>query len=373
MERESICMEFGSHIRAFRKRMGEKQKRTFSQEQLCNYLKTHSGWKEIEKWATQKTISRIERGENVMLPETLVRKFQELCEIPEDIVEKYIALSEKKEIVQGSDPSLISISEDGHLLTHASHEEFYGYFGRYHCYFHSTNSDDPRLIEGVFYIENGNGASLNCVARLEIIENGAVIKNYRGQFLLNNHFRSSYCILIGDEKQEVCMLIGSHFNITKGKNLLNVALVLTTSAGSQKRPTMHRMLFCRKELSSKQKSDIHALLKLNTDKISISESRLNELEAEVKTKLGRLRRESSREKMRAILDCIEHIKENADREVYYKIDESIIYDSGMFSDDVKTRSLIVSALREYSGALFYNKVSNTVEEICKNLVGEHKE
>lgn len=169
------------------------------------------------------------------------------------------------------------------------------------------------------------------------------------------------------------MLIGSHFNITKGKNLLNVALVLTTSAGSQKRPTMHRMLFCRKELSSKQKSDIHALLKLNTDKISISESRLNELEAEVKTKLGRLRRESSREKMRAILDCIEHIKENADREVYYKIDESIIYDSGMFSDDVKTRSLIVSALREYSGALFYNKVSNTVEEICKNLVGEHKE
>ena len=101
--------------------------------------------------------------------------------------------------------------------------------------------------------------------------------------------------------------------------------------------------------------------------------KLNELEAEVKTKLGRLRRESSREKMRAILDCIDHIKENADREVYYKIDESIIYDSGMFSDDVKTRSLIVSALREYSGALFYNKVSNTVEEICKNLVGEHKE
>lgn len=365
---DSIRTEFGKYIRDFRTRQKEAQGHIFSQSQLCRCLTNHAKMRSVEKWATQKTISRLERGEPVILPEELVYILQDYCGIPKDVVGNYVELMKKTGSVQENNTASVTICEDGQLLANASHEEFLGYLGSYYCYFHSTNSEDPRLIEGEFSIEKDKSRSADCTAELNIIENGEVIKKYRGQFLINNHFRTSYCILIGDDKQEVCMLIGNHFNITKGMNQLTMALALTTSAGSQKRPTMHRILFCRKELTKAQKASIHALLKLNTDRITVSESKINQLEQVIKKKLNNMHRKKECEKLEAILECISYIRQHASREVYYTIDESIIYDSSLFSENAKVRSQIVSTLRECTNTDFYNKVSNTVEEICMSLI-----
>lgn len=367
-ERANIIAQFGKAIKHFREEPRGGEKKT-SQQQLCNMVNNrHRG---IDKWIRQENISRLERGTLVLLPAHVVKALADVCELPDEVVKPYLdIMANYTKSEMQLEESDVLISGRGQLLTNPSNEEFDSYLGKYHCYFHSTNSRDPKLVQGILVI-NGNKKSITkCVAELDIYEDGKVIKSYKGQFMLNMHYRMSYCVLIGNDKQEVCMLISNHFNITKGENLLNVALVLTTSAGSQKRPTMHRMLFTRKELSTTEKKQVQSILKLNTDSIIISEKGLDELKKKTEQDITRVKLEKSKLKYKKILECIEYIKKQSKPELYYRIDEAIIYDSDTFTEDLKLRSFIVSSLREYSSTEYYNKISDTVRDICLNIISK---
>lgn len=61
------------------------------------------------------------------------------------------------------------------------------------------------------------------------------------------------------------------------------------------------------------------------------------------------------------------------KESYYTIDESIIYDSSEITDNRTQRANIVSILRENSNSEYYNKISDTVEEICLNIIDNHND
>lgn len=322
----------------------------------------------------QESISKLERGDpKLQLTELVVRRIQDLLNLPKEIVDPLLM-----EIGSEASPKLaknayISIHEAGQLISKSSHIEFSSYFGDYYCMFNSTDSNNQKLIKGKLHIAGDDAGRGQCTAYMTLYDkDNAEIKWYSGPFFINLHYRTWHCILIGQEKQEICMLTSSHFNSTIEKNLLNVALVLTTSSGAQKRPTMHRMIISREPIRKADWSLIQAQLRLNSDSITISETALENLQKETEKDLQKARSKNTRVKLQAILTCIEKIKELGKEDEFYVIDESIIYDSDTIITDKHLRSFVVSKIRSCTKEKYYNKISQTVQDICVDIITKRK-
>lgn len=167
------------------------------------------------------------------------------------------------------------------------------------------------------------------------------------------------------------MLISSHINSNIKNNLLNVALVLTTAAGSNKRPTMHRMIISRKKFSSKQKAKIVSQLKLNSDMITISEENLKSIKQQTESKINQLKSGKSKSKYIALLKCVNLIMTDstiAQKQIYYSFPESFLYDNKQIFPDGKNKSFVISNIREKDNNRYYNKTSSTVQEICIDIM-----
>lgn len=164
-----------------------------------------------------------------------------------------------------------------------------------------------------------------------------------------------------------CMIAAQHFNSTLRSNQLNVALVITTSAGMQKRPTMHRMVISRNKICEKQRDLLLSQLKLNDDTIFISKEKLNLLESDIVKELNNSKDSTEKHYYNAMLKSIEEIRKMP-CESYYKIDEAIFYDSTIISNDKKIRAHVICKIREYTENRYYNKLSNTVHEICTKIM-----
>lgn len=344
---ELIRNKFGEAIRKYRK----DQDIIISQERLCEKINKFLR-KERLPTLYQELISRIELGNNkIVLPSKTVLIIAKVCNIPSECSKPYLELMNKLGDFKRRKKSQICIKEHNNLLVEPTHSEIQAYIGEYFCYFHSTNSSDPKINKGILFISQDYEESI-CSTRLLILRDDEPIKEYHGQLLLNLHYRKAYMILLGKDKQEICFLILNHFNSTVNSNQLNMALALTTSSGSQKRATMHRMLISRKQLNDKSIKLIEPQLKLNTDKIMISESKLKRLQQELMGKFSSKKEDLEQE---VALECLKYIKEQCHKELYYTIDESIIYDSSRITDNKIIRSYIVSLLREYTDVEYYNK------------------
>ena len=238
--------------------------------------------------------------------------------------------------------------------------------------FYSTDSANPKTVDAKLILSSKEAKGINiCYAQLFILDNGKQIKSYSGQFFVNTHFKTWYCILIGDENQEVSMLLSSHINATLKNNLLNIALVLTTAAGSNKRPTMHRMIISRKEFSTKKKTTIVSQLKLNSDMITISEENLELIKQQTESKISQLKREKSKSQYIDLLKCINLIMNDstiAQKQTYYSFPESFLYDNKQVFSDEKNKSFVISRIRDKDNNRYHNKTSNTVQEICVDIM-----
>lgn len=360
-----IRQRFGEEIRKYR----HEQPTIISQERLSIRINMKLNNGNLSR-LNQKSISRIELADSsVILPSKTVKAIAEECNIPSDVFQPYLDLMNVVEDIKGHKKPLVSIKEKEQLLANPSNTEFENYQGEYYCYFYSTDSAEPKLIKGRLFLNIDTEYSM-CRAELKVLRDDEPIKVYCGQFVLNLHYRKAYMVLIGKDKQELCFLIFNHFNSTINLNQLNMALALTSSSGSQKRPTMHRVLISRKQLNEKSEKLIIPELKLNTDKIIISESNLEKLQKEISKKFE-LEKENNNHYV-GVLNCIKYIKENCTKEAYYTIDESIIYDSSTITEDEIERSYIISILREKSNTEFYNKISDTIEEICLKIVNNQE-
>lgn len=361
---EKIARErFGKAIADARNQNG------WSQKQLAS--KISRGLPEGEKDFEQKKISNLERNaSNVRLTEAGIRAIQAVCRLSDDIVAPLL-----EEITntpaQAQTPSCpVHIQEKGQLSCKASDPDsaLGGYCGEYSCLFVSTDSTNPVLVEGKLRIDVDPKGSGQCLAHMAIYnDQKEEIKWYSGPFFLNQHYRTWHCILVGEKKQEICMLTASHFNATIRPNQYNMALSLTTSSGVQKRPTVHRLLISREPIPQKAHKLIRAHLRLNTDSICIEENALEELEKDTLQHLETAVEEKDIAKYQAVLRCIARIR-GAKRRVYYTIDESIIYDSQEISVEKEVRSFVVSEIRSYTPNMYYNKVSQTVLDICADII-----
>ena len=363
MESIKIRQDFGDAIREFR----TKRVPTWSQEFVCDKVNRIVQAKGSLHMLYQKKLSRIERGDtSIVLTEQTIHALQQICELPREVVTPYLNMMNhiSNQQKHRHTDNVIYIEDYEQLLADPHHSEFKGYSGTYYCYYHSTDAMNPKIVQGKLVIGPADG--IICPAEIRLYDGKKVIKEYFGQFFLNRHYQMWYCILIGREKQEICFLLSNHFNSTIEKNQFNIALALTTSAGMQKRPTMHRMLISRSKIDKNTLSVIHSQLMLNTDTIMISEENLQKLEDSIVAKMQHTTKLGAQDE--AVISCINYIKTNIKKKAYYQIDEAIIYDTATITEDVFLRGYAVSTLRNHSEGKFFNKLSQTVHNICFNLI-----
>lgn len=364
---QRVKEKFGKAIYEYRHKHSQK----ISQEMLAVQIIRDSNSKHIK----QEIISQLERSKDVFLTEKDILSIQKICSISDEIVKPYIEMVKLKYSSKIKE-NLVCIREHEYLLTKNKHSEITFYEGDYFCYFHSTASNENKIVSGIMSILPFHSSNI-CEAKFVIYEDEKAIKEYIGQFFLNTLYDMTYCILVCDEKQETSFLISNHFNAsTRKHNLFNLALVLTTSAGTTKLPTMHRMLISRKKLSQETVEILHSQLGLNTDAIHISETKLNELEAYYNEEKNNTNDEDYLYVCNYILKTINFIRKSTIKETYYTIDETTIYNTNTIipkQHNNYIHSMVISALRKNTDIAFNNKIDERVAEICLNIISYQKD
>ena len=370
-------MEETTALKTFGQAVKERRKQeALNQEQLSVKINQYLPDDHLDRFYQEK-ISKLERGDSrIKLTKEGVNAIQKALQLPDELT---TSLLEELQSVEEADQqknigARIRVYEAGQLISKGASQEFQSYMGKYHCLFISTDSSNRMPVRGIFEVSAGEDRENQCIAHMTIYDKkGKPIKWYSGPFFINLHYRTWHCVLVGRDKQEVCMLTASHFNSTIHQNLLNVALVLTTSSGLQKRPTMHRLLLSRNRVTKKETLElVQAQLKLNSDNICISKSALDELQGDIEESILHAKTEKERKKYQAVLICIEKIRELGKKEEFYLMAESIIYDSNAIIQDKHLRGYVVSKIRAATDAMHYNKVSHTVQNICVDIIGGRK-
>ena len=318
----------------------------------------------------QKLISNIENGKvNSNITKEVVSEIASFFNLSKDISNPMKSIVDNNTHEGNSKNVGVLIHENNNLLIKTDNPIFNQYIGEYCCLFYSTDSSDPKTVDAKLNLspKQVNGIDI-CFAQLTIINKGKQIKSYEGQFFINTHYNTWYCILIGKEKQEVCTLISSHINANIKNNLLNIALVLTTSAGSNKRPTMHRMIISRDRFTTEKKSMIVSQLKLNSDVISISEKNLTLLKEYAEEKINCLKNKKAISRYKSLINCVDYILNHADKQLYYSFPESLVYDNEALFPKGENRAFVISSLRKDDVNRYNNKTSGTVQEICIDIM-----
>ncbi len=365
MDNSKIRIAFGEEFKKIRKKFFPQ----YNQTRFADIINEHLdlSW---DFSLDQKKVSQIELGRSIQVPEIFIDKFCRYCsevlkyEVNPSIVDEYININ--REINSHFSKQIIKVSEYEHLICKSSDKIFSQYFGTYNCLFYSTDSLNRKPIKGILTIKSDTSTN-QCKAEFQILDDKNIIKEYEGVFMFNTHYSMWYCILVGKLKQEVCMLVAQHFKSTLKDNLFNIAFAITSSAGMKKRPTVHRMFISRKKIDIDKIDLLLAQLKLNDDTIFISEDNILALEQSIKKELENSCDDTQKYRLGIVAECIERIK-HCKCEKYYRIDESELYDTHTICDDKVILGYAVSKIRQCTENKYYNKLSDTVHEICSEIM-----
>lgn len=241
----------------------------------------------------------------------------------------------------------------GVFSTHVTDKAFKGYIGRYYCYFLSTISVEKSPIHAVMNIEKDNFSN-ECKVTFSIYANksgikGRIAKEYKGRMIISTLQDACYCIVYNPEYGEIGMINFYHrFFLTSEVLQCRVAAALTTSAGDRRRPTVHRLLLCRRELSDSELNLITPQLFLNSGEVIFPKSSIesiinnNEIES----------------------DLIKLILKQEPTYEYYRIHEDTIMN--FESIPIEKRFDILCVLRKYSVSLKNSKIGTKVDELVFN-------
>lgn len=234
-----------------------------------------------------------------------------------------------------------------------------GYIGSYHVYFFPTISNKEELLHGELVILPPSDEKI-CKASMLLHTgdkrniNGKVVeitKEYVGEFTISIPMQSGYCILKNSQMDEQCFFVFHHWHIYSNDLLCRMAVAATTSAGSNRRPTIHRLYMCREQLSKENQKYIRGQLRLNESEILIAKEQYEKLKAD-----GNIPRE-----------FCNIFEEEAKLEQYYSVTETKLVNCNILE---KEFAQAISLLRDYSTAPKYNKVSMKTDEFvfeyCQN-------
>ena len=181
-----------------------------------------------------------------------------------------------------------------------------------------------------------------------------IVKEYEGEFVISIPMQSGYCMLRNSKIDELCFFVIHHWHIFNNDLLCRIAAVATTSAGANRRPTIHRLYMCRDELSVENQKYIRGQLRLNESEILIAKGKYEQL--------------LSKENIPAQFQEI--FKKEAKLEQYYTVTEAKLTNCDILDKDF---AQAISLVRDYSVAPRYNKVSMKTDEFVYDYYQKKEE
>ncbi|MBQ7066868.1 MAG: helix-turn-helix transcriptional regulator [Lachnospiraceae bacterium] len=261
-------------------------------------------------------------------------------------------------IKTNSNKKSITENQNNLLVSDPSDRAFNGYLGTYHILFYKTKDQNDELVKGKLTFEEDK-KNKKCVAKLVIDagertkkeENSVTAdKKYFGSLIISHSMHSAYAYLCSENIGEVCMLVFHHWYINNSSLKCTMACAITTSAGSNRRPTIHRMCITKDELSGEVLELVKGQLLLNNPEIILSEKQLDILLLD-----------------EAIPDSFKEIlQRSAQKNRCVCIQESSLYDSTLSE---KERIKWISYVRAQSKGQKYNKISKRTEDVLASLLG----
>lgn len=237
-----------------------------------------------------------------------------------------------------------------------SDKAFRGYKKKYRTFFYQTVKKDSEIIMG--NLEFKNSPDNSYVEAIFSLPTGKkregedredeIIKNYKGQLVVSEPMRAAYCILCSEN--EICAFTFSHFHINNEQLKCVMANVVTVSAGSNRRPTIHRMCIIDEKIEIDKDSleYIKGQLLLNEANILISASNL----------------EALRKSEKLSPDFKQQLEAARSKESYYSFSESKLIDGDI--DEETARS--ISIVRNHSISGKYNKISMRTDDMLYAII-----
>lgn len=193
----------------------------------------------------------------------------------------------------------------------------------------------------------------NIITKNQQKRNGnAVYKYYTGCAIISKAVEAFYIILSSPKEGEICIINLRHFFIRHQDLDCRMAEVITNGAGERHFPTVHRMLLSRESIKKEHLQYLIPHLHLNSSDIHIKKEDLEKLKKESKT----------------YKDLIEHLLYKITPiEIYDFKEDYVISNAKQFLSKDETRQFL-SIIRNNSYKTRYNKVSNKVDEIVRELL-----
>lgn len=256
-----------------------------------------------------------------------------------------------------------NMQEHSNFIRRADAPEFQPYLGTYHIYFFPTKSSESKPIHGNLEFRPSIDSS-ECNVYLSFKtgkrdqNNEEILKEYLGTACISLKMNTVYCSIKSDKIGEICYFIFSYMSILHEKLECRLAAALTSSAGENRFPTVHRMLISRKKLSDKILYYLEGQLLLNSSEILISKSAYHAF----------LKDENLPDSFKEYFSTNNPENEfmHAASIPYYYLNESLIRDSFMDSDEDKSKAICL--LRKYSVANRYNKIGGKADETVYKML-----
>lgn len=238
------------------------------------------------------------------------------------------------------------------FITSPDDPGFHGYLGDYSLLFYKTTGKDNDLLCGTLTLKESKDHQ-KCEAYLTLPTgdfknisgvNTPIEKNFHGELVISKFMHSAYVFLYSEDIGEVSLLVFHHWYILNNNLRCAMASAITTSSGSNRRPTIHRACIIRGNVDSKIYPYLKGQLLLNTAEILLSQTELNKI----------LETPDIPDDFKAL------IKQSITNEKYYMINENALIDPQKFSESENAKW--ISYIRANSSAPKYNKISKRTDD-----------
>lgn len=256
--------------------------------------------------------------------------------------------------------------EESMFIVRADDKRMRPYMKTYYTYFFPTLSSDEGILNGKLRFYASEDKS-KCLAHFSFrtgkldTQKQPIEKKYDGELVLSPMMSAAYCSLKNEGIGEISYILFSYMPILYETLKCRVALVLTSSAGSNRMPTVHRMIISEDEVSKEGLEILQGQLYLNESEILISEVALDKFLADKKLD------DSFREYFCKPDQSVKFA--GLSPMPYYRFDESVIREAFLDSD-VKTTA--INLIRRYSVTPKYNKIGTKCDELVYRFICEEK-
>lgn len=320
----------------------------------------------------QSTLSKLLKGEMKLTLQHIVKICKALEVDPDYLLSTNESTNNSSNSEQIKDSGVIykEFLNDQILIRDTRHLCYKGYINNsFNFYCFSTISSESDLLEGVLDFSdtnehNGCKASLSlCTGQINR-EGDKVFKKYTGELIISLAMGACYCILINSDIGEICLLNFKHTFLFNQELECRVGAIVSTSSGGNRLPIMQRVLISKQKLNVNDVNDpdyvfIRGQLNLNDSLIYISKDLFDELRSDKDGKYH----------LEYLKDFFDVCDSYMETHSYNVIDESKVRESTI-SSDIKIQG--ISALRKYSTALKYNKISTKTEEFVFQYINSKK-